>query len=402
MVPPVAHVRLIATIALALSALSCSDDRQSARRDIPWADSVPHLVGGIDLVITDDPNAGEHYMFGRIAGLELDSAGRIFVSDQIANEVRAFGPDGDYLYTVAGPGNGPGELPGRADEIVLAPDGRLWVLVSVGTYSFEIFTLGPTSAEYLHTVRFWETPLWGSPMFDGSDAMHVAASLTREEYETGMEARGQHVLFDSTGRRLGRVLLPPNAPRDSFTPWPQVVVPRPGRRDAHPAFPMPFRNNDVLAQAPDGRFARVLTSHYRIELFDKNAEATGEIRRDLAGPPVSQFERDSVQRWMDSIETVVIQQWRGTFTPAPIPVTKPPIWWIWYDRDGRLWVQHYYEHRDSLAWADVYGRDGELLFTAEWPRRARLILGAMRGNVALGVTRDELDVERVVRVRFRR
>ncbi len=72
---------------------------------------------------------------------------------------------------------------------------------------------------------------------------------------------------------------------------------------------------------------------------------------------------------------------------------------MWYDRDGRLWLERHLED-PTCQTADVYGMEGALLFEAEWPLGISLTLGAIRGSIGLGVQKDDLGVSRVVRLRF--
>jgi hypothetical protein len=52
--------------------------------------------------------------------------------------------------------------------------------------------------------------------------------------------------------------------------------------------------------------------------------------------------------------------------------------------------------------ADVYGRDGTLVFRAHWPMSVDLADGAMRGTAAWGVRTTSLGEESVVRLVFKR
>ena len=65
----------------------------------------------------DDPNL----IFGDIRGIQAASNGTIYVLDFQATEVRAYDPDGQYLRTIAGPGEGPGEIT-EANGILLSGD----------------------------------------------------------------------------------------------------------------------------------------------------------------------------------------------------------------------------------------------------------------------------------------
>ncbi|MDX1389196.1 MAG: 6-bladed beta-propeller, partial [Acidobacteriota bacterium] len=59
-------------------------------------------------------------------GVEAAGDGTIFVLDYQAAEVRAFGPDGAYLRTVATRGEGPGEIR-EANGFKLVGDSILWI-----------------------------------------------------------------------------------------------------------------------------------------------------------------------------------------------------------------------------------------------------------------------------------
>jgi hypothetical protein len=61
-----------------------------------------------EVVIGEIDGAAE-YAFGAIVGLEVDDAGRIYVVDRQANQVRTFEPDGRHVRTVGREGGGPGE-----------------------------------------------------------------------------------------------------------------------------------------------------------------------------------------------------------------------------------------------------------------------------------------------------
>jgi hypothetical protein len=67
------------------------------------------------------------YQFGQVGTISLDSRGHIYVSDTQAQEVRVFSAEGEYLRTVGGPGQGPGELGRGASVVLIAPGDTLLV-----------------------------------------------------------------------------------------------------------------------------------------------------------------------------------------------------------------------------------------------------------------------------------
>jgi hypothetical protein len=78
-------------------------------------------VGPHDLEIGERAGAAE-YAFSRIADLAVADDGTIIVSDGVAREIRTYRPDGAYLRTLAGPGDGPGELAAPPTFAAIAGD----------------------------------------------------------------------------------------------------------------------------------------------------------------------------------------------------------------------------------------------------------------------------------------
>ena len=106
------------------------------------------LRGEIDLVI--GVMEGEPaYLFENIGALTRDAAGRIYVGDSGARNVRVYGADGGHLFQVTGPGEGPGEVRWRVCSLVIDPDGRLWVDAAD---SYKVFDVREEGAEYVRDV----------------------------------------------------------------------------------------------------------------------------------------------------------------------------------------------------------------------------------------------------------
>jgi len=68
----------------------------------------------------------EEYMFGELSAVHVDGE-RIYVVDRQAPIVRVYDYDGNYLDSLGGPGEGPGEYSSPA-SIATAPDGRIFLL----------------------------------------------------------------------------------------------------------------------------------------------------------------------------------------------------------------------------------------------------------------------------------
>lgn len=79
-----------------------------------------------DLVIGAAEGAPQ-LQFGHIAGVCVGSDHRIYVVDELAGSVRAFGPDGSLLHTFGRRGAGPGELGADLGHCLLGPGDTLTV-----------------------------------------------------------------------------------------------------------------------------------------------------------------------------------------------------------------------------------------------------------------------------------
>jgi hypothetical protein len=66
----------------------------------------------------------EENLLGVINKVMADDAGNLYLLDIQLTEVQVFSPEGDFLHSLGGPGDGPGELR-RASDMVFMPDGTL-------------------------------------------------------------------------------------------------------------------------------------------------------------------------------------------------------------------------------------------------------------------------------------
>lgn len=378
----------LATAVILLAVVGCTEDTSSSAVSTAVADIAPVLRGRIDLRIGD--SAGEDAeLFGDVRGLELGADGRIWVADRQARNVRAFSPVGDPLLTLGGPGEGPGEFPDGPWSVALDPEGRLWV--QSGSWRFDVFSLGG-EPRWMRTLTVPGRSFRGDPvMFDGAGHPILRAYPPR-----GSRRHGTHVRVATDGAVVEEVPLPESASPDRLG-W--GVLTHPGH-STPTRMPGRYSPLDLVASAPDGGFAHAVTDRYAIDLFDASGRRTGRIEREVEGPVLSSAERPAARVAADSLGRRA-EAAGGDYRPPEERDRKPPIRNLWYDREGRLWVELWTAEQETTRRADVYDGTARLAFVAEWPEGVLLAGGAVRGRTALGVEKTALDVQRVVRVRFR-
>ena len=360
--------------------------------DLPTGDEAPTRVGAPDLVIGETEGA-EELIFSRISGLAVDRRGRIYVADLESHEVRAFTPDGRLAYRIGRRGQGPGELQEPCCLALRNDDRTLWVRDN-GNLRYESFTLGDTSAAYGSMIRFAQRDRnrWSPLTFDADNTLiDIGSRPSNSPGETELV----RFHLDTAGRvvREDTIL---RAPNDSV---PRYTVQRklPNGFAIMYLWPL-FGPGELHAHGPNGERARAVSSRYSIAWYGADGRLVRTIEQPREAPPLSEAERArSEQNIQDYMKRLSLP--RGDI-PFGVDDRKQPLDWLWFDQEGRLWVRLTVADGETPM-AHVYSPEGKLLFTAQWPARTDLSSGAARGDVAYGIQRDSLDIQRVVRLRFR-
>jgi len=92
----------------------------------------------------------EELMFGRIEDIEIDIFNRIYILDLNKQHIRVFNFNGEYVTTLGGRGQGPGEFE-RASSMAVYRDEYL--IVSNG-YRLEIFEISENEIKFNETLQF--------------------------------------------------------------------------------------------------------------------------------------------------------------------------------------------------------------------------------------------------------
>jgi hypothetical protein len=117
--------------ALVLVALACTIPGLSlavADGDIPRVDNpATPRDGSVDLVLEEIWRAGgpdDDVIFGMVTQVRQDETGDVYVMDAQLSQVHVYAPDGEHQRTLFREGDGPGEIRGPRD-LVLLDDGRV-------------------------------------------------------------------------------------------------------------------------------------------------------------------------------------------------------------------------------------------------------------------------------------
>jgi hypothetical protein len=314
-------------------------------------------------------------LFGRIGFVSVDPMGRSWAFDSQAGEIRVFTPEGEWVRTVGRAGEGPGEF-ANPSGMAWDPEGRAWIMDP-------------------RAVRV--------SLFDSAGIF-----LTSHRMSGGVQRYPWGGLVDAEGRLWDQVgafdetwvvrFSPDLVEADSF---PVPADPRAEERSvtfttevARMTVGIPFAGNHIWRIAGDGRVWTLLTESYRFTELSPEGDTLRRARVPYEILPVSAAERvEAAERWSGSM---------GDLDPSLIPDEKPPVGSFVVDDTGHLWVGRtpVEEHASAgTAEFDVLNPEGIYLgrVALPWPVSTSGLW--IRGEDMVGVTRDELGVQYLVRGR---
>ena len=340
------------------------------------ANPAPPAVANLDLV--EELRLGSALaevsdVFGDVGSLAAHDDGTIYVADFVTREVSEFSPGGAFRRVVLRQGEGPGELGfrlGAVDLLWQAPD-RLWIGDPPGLMVLD------SSGGLRRTSLDLGLSRWPARSDTLGLVYREASGLTNEASRAWIEA--YRVSAPHTLTRFG----------DAF-PLELVElrarVYRRGRSEAHQMFDLPMRSRVVWDVDPSGDLWVARGGVYRIHRVTLEGDTVRTVEVPLRPEPLQGEERRRAAE--DS-----------PFEADELPGHKPLLADLRVDRTGWLWVRRE-GGTSSPSMIDVFDQCGRQLGSARSnlaDHEPWLVLGAAR---LLGVVRDELEVEYVVRLRL--
>lgn len=394
--PSAASLSALACALLLLPAAGC-DGADGAR----WAGSVDTLSSG--RVVVSNPEAplwteGREWrlveemrigvvdragpdLFGQVRSLAVDGADRIYVLESQAQEVRVFGPEGEHVRTFGRPGAGPGELsePAMAE---FGPGGELWVTDPDNNRVSVFDTTGSFVRSHPVPGGFIIVPWPGGFDRDGHFYYPVP------DFSAG-GFRMKLVEHDADMQPVD-TLSPPTDPveRESF----ELARGRSRMRAS-----VPFDAGFIQRLGRDGTFWGGFTGDYRFFQLGPDGDTLRTITRAFTPLPVTEADRELARE-----NLAWFTEEGGEADWSRLPSRKPAFEAFTFDEGGRLWVWPVTDGPEGKA-LDVFDRDGRYLGRIASPvpisPNPRPV---MTDDAIVAVTRSDLDVPFVVRLRIER
>jgi hypothetical protein len=317
-------------------------------------------------------------VFAFPAALEADAAGRLYVLDAQAAQVRVFGPDGTHVRSLGRQGQGPGEL-SQPIGFALAPDGAVWVV-------------DPPNRRYT--------------VWDSTGALRESVPRQNELAMVPWPGR-----FDRQGRLWdvgpggGRAGAAPTLLRRDGGAAAATAIPLPAvspqqfttaNGPVSSTVPVPFSPRLEWALDSDGRVWSGVTGSYRLVQWQPGGDTLRIVERAAAPVPVSDAERDSVPaqlKWFTDQG--------GKVDLSRVPRNKPAFASVSTDDRGWVWVRPSVPAGTSGTPLDVFDPEGRYHGRVTLPILVMEGLPiVVRGDGIYTVTVSDAGVPQVVRYRI--
>lgn len=390
-----ATIGLVAAAIAVAAGCSSSEGRAAAR----WGGTIDTLPGGHVVVhntatpmwveesawqVVEEMRIGSMEgdgpeTFGSVNTMEVDAAGRLWILDSQAQELRVFDADGTHIRTVGRRGGGPGEF-AQAVHVQTGPDGNIWV-VDPQNNRVSVFDTAGNYLEGKHTAGGFIIIPWPG-RFDDAGRYYTPVP------QMGGDFRITLVRHDASLQPLDTLEIPKDPkPRESFE-----LRSANGRMVAG----VPYQGGLRWKLSPTGTIWAMLTDDYRMFEIDEDGDTLRTITREFTPLPVTVEDREAAQEDMEWF----IEQ-GGQVDWSKLPTTKPATESLFFDDEGRIFVRPITPRSEEGRRLDVFDPIGRFLGSLTLPfSLASNPSPIIRNGVLYGVTRDELDVSYVVRAKI--
>ncbi|MFQ5705214.1 MAG: 6-bladed beta-propeller [Gemmatimonadales bacterium] len=319
-------------------------------------------------------------LFGRIVDLEVDPAGRIYVLESQAKELRVFNADGSHLRTVGREGGGPGEFNSPV-MLQLGPDGNLWVAdpqnnrVSVFDTAGTFLTSKPAPGGFVII-----------PWPGGFDAAgHYYGPVPRPAEN---EFRMALVRYDTSFATLDTLTVPRYTGKserfemhsDGGTMWAGV----------------PYSPGLLWHLSRGGTIWGMLTGEYKLFELSPEGDTLRSVTREFDPLPVTDADIEQAKVNLDWFT-----RQGGKIDLSKIPSYKPATRDFFFDDASNIWVVPVTSDESEHDRFDIFDPDGRYLgrlnMPFDWSGSPYPIF---QGSTMYAVTTDDLGVPFVVRARI--
>ncbi len=308
------------------------------------------LYGEIKFELEEDLSIGkeddENFLFYKIADIQVDKDGNIYIVDFGNNRIQQFDFKGNYLQTIGREGEGPGEFVGPLRILFDKKTGNIYV--RDGLRSIKIFD---KHGNYLRAIRLEYFPTDFELNEDGN-ILGICRILSR--IPSGIQSHSSvFVKLNSEGKIEKKIAK-----------YPYYLSRGAGFSISHG-----HEYNSFMTKIDDQTFIYGYSKEYELNVVDKEGNLLYKIKKDEPKRKFPSEEKNRIEREAMA-EGFPIQTLKVKYPPF-----IPFIYAIYTDSAERIYIQRNLGKRTGQGPKefDIFSKDGYCLYNTTFPYPAVLI-----------------------------
>ncbi len=334
------------------------------------------------------------------AGIEIDDSGRVFIADLRALKIHVFEPDGKYITSMGGEGNGPGEFSGITDTEMVS--GKLYVFdfmqfrtTIFSADSLEVIESGsvrpPANQEEFDEISGWIRTV----PFLRSDGTYLAgfieqmmdARVESPRYNLNKDRPVKYYFMDGESKITSDEIFGVNKERE-------ILVAQVGDRHLFNYVPLSFLGRMVITISDDNHTYTTWTDDFLIKIYGPDGHYQRAIYYPVQKKVVS---REEILSIFDEDDREDARNY-DLVQHAELPKTWPAIHSMIADDNNLLWVSTIVAEDGVREWW-VLEDTGDMVGKFRWPDN-RSIKAVKNGYAYVLETDKETGQQNIVQYRI--